>query len=257
MILNKIIKRVREKVASQKAERPLEWYQQEQLEPQSPDCFKKALIQPGIQLIAEIKRASPTAGLICSEFEPVSIASEYQQAGAAAISVLTEEDFFQGSLEILQAVRQAVAVPLLRKDFIVDPYQIYQARYFGANCILLIVSILTSEQIKNYIQLAKALQMNALVEVHQEPELEQALVSGAEIIGINNRDLTTFKVDLNTSLRLRNLIPPDKIVVSESGIKTPEQVQQLEAAGIDAILVGESLMRCPDKTAAIKSLLRR
>lgn len=255
MILYQIVQKVTERIIEQKKIIPLEWYQNQRFPHQDQNLFKQAIEQPGIQLIAEIKRASPTAGMIANDFDPIPIALDYACGGAAAISVVTEPDFFHGSLEILSKVRKYVPVPLLRKDFIIDPYQIYQARYFGANCILLIVSILSDDELKEYSQLAADLLMNALLEVHNEQELDRALPIDAAMIGINNRDLTTFRVDLNTSFRLIEKIPPDRIVVSESGIKNNREVKALEQAGFKGILVGEFLMRLKDKRYGIQSLL--
>ncbi len=254
MILDKIIAQVRVRIEEQKIKHPLEWFEYNDIPEQNLNLFKLALTRPGIQVVAEIKRASPSKGVIAEEFEPVSIAKEYVSADVAAISVLTEEDFFQGSLEILQQVRQNVSTPLLRKDFIIDPYQIYQSKFQGANCILLITSILSTLELETFRKLADDLGMDILVEIHNETELEKALTVGADIIGINNRDLTTFQVDLNTTFKLREKIPPEKIVVSESGIKNREQVIALEKIGIDAILVGEILMRSKNKRNCLRSL---
>lgn len=247
--------KVKIRIEQQKKILLLEQLQKSDYSKQKPDEFKKALSKPGIQIIAEIKKASPSAGLIDQNFDPLRIAGEYEAADVAAISVLTEEEFFQGSLEILEQVRNHVSLPLLRKDFIIDSYQVYQSKYFGANCILLIASILSEQQLKIFYELAKNLNLNALVEVHNESELKKTLSIDAEIIGINNRNLTTFKVDVETSLKLKEKIPTGKITVSESGIKNYHQVRELEQAGFDAILIGESLMRAEDKKEKIRSLL--
>jgi indole-3-glycerol phosphate synthase len=254
-MLSKIIAKVRQKIKEQRKNYPLEWYQERIVLQDNPDVFKRALSQPGIQIIAEIKKASPSAGIIARDFDAVAIAREYASADVAAISVLTEMDFFQGSLDILKNVRQNVALPLLRKDFIIDPYQIYQSKYYGADSVLLIAAILSESELVDFLQLAKSLNMNALVEIHDEFDLEKALATNAEIIGINNRDLKTFKVDVNTSLRLRQKFPAEKIVVSESGINNRSQVVALEIAGFDAILIGEMLMRADDKRKCIQTLL--
>lgn len=255
MILDNILAQVRLRIVEQKRKYPLAWLKSKKIPAQDPDLFKSALARPGIQVIAEIKRASPSAGVIVERFAPVLIAREYASADVAAISVLTEEDFFQGSLKILQQVRQQVSTPLLRKDFIIDPYQIYQSKFYGANCILLIASILSVPELETFGKLAADLGLNTLVEIHNEFELETALTAGADIIGINNRDLKTFQVDLNTTFKLREKIPPDKIVVSESGIKNREQVKALEKVGIDAVLIGETLMRSENKKDCIRSLM--
>ena len=254
-ILEQIVEKVKIKVEQQKKALPLRQLQKTKSIKQEPDRFKKAVSKTGIQIIAEIKQASPSAGKISENFDALAIAADYVSAGVAAISILTEEDFFHGSLEILQAVRALVSLPLLRKDFIVDPYQIYQAKYFAADCILLIAGILSEKELKNFSALTKKLNLNALIEIHDESELEKALAVDADIIGINNRNLRTFKVDLRTSLKLKEKIPRNKIVISESGIKDREQVKELEKAGFDAILIGESLLRADDKKEKIRLLL--
>jgi len=209
----------------------------------------------GVALIAEIKKASPSAGVIALNFDPVEIASQYAVAGAAAMSVLTDEKFFQGKLDYLRQVRETVRTPLLRKDFIIDELQVYEAVAGGADAILLIVAILDDAQLRDYRALAEHLEMAVLVEVHDETELNRALSSGAGIIGINNRDLKTFKVSLATTERLAERIPDDRIVVAESGINTRADVERVAAAGADAILVGESLMRSGNIAGKVKELL--
>ncbi len=211
-----------------------------------------------VPLIAEVKKASPSAGLIRADFNPVEIARTYADNGAAAISVLTEVKYFQGSLNHLRDIREALGdkrVPLLRKDFIFDPYQVYEARAYGADSLLLIVAILTPDKLKRLLALSRELGMECLVEVHDEAEVEVALESDARIIGINNRDLRTFKTDLSTTKRLRPLIPKDKIVVSESGIKGRNEVARLKQWGVDAVLIGESLMASSDIAARMKEFL--
>lgn len=208
-----------------------------------------------ISLIAEVKRASPSAGIIRAEFDPVAIARTYAANGAAAISVLTEEKYFQGSLDYLKKIRQAVNVPLLCKDFIHDSYQVYEARAYGADAVLLIVAMLAPVHLAELLYLSHHLGMACLVEVHNEAELGVALYSGARIIGINNRDLQTFKVDVNTTASLLPLVPADKIVVSESGIKTREDIRNLKQLGVNAVLIGEALMASNNITARMKELL--
>jgi indole-3-glycerol phosphate synthase len=210
-----------------------------------------------IALIAEIKKASPSKGLIRADFDPVQIARVYQENGASAISVLTEEKYFQGSIRTLQQVRKASCLPLLRKDFIIDEYQIYQARFHGADAVLLIVTLLSASQLKGYLEIAAELALGALVEIHSSEELPKALLSGAEIIGINNRNLKSLKVDLTTTFGLLDSIPEEKIVVSESGINTRQEVLRLKQAGVDAILIGEALMREPDIGSKLRELLGR
>ncbi|MCS7048700.1 MAG: indole-3-glycerol phosphate synthase TrpC [Verrucomicrobiae bacterium] len=209
----------------------------------------------GLALIAEVKKASPSAGVIATNFQPVAIAKEYRAAGAAALSVLTDEKFFQGRIEYLQQIRAVVKLPVLRKDFIVDELQIYESVARGADAILLIVAILDGAQLRQYLALARQLKIPALVEVHDEEELQRALDSGAELIGINNRDLRTFTVDLATTERLASRVPSDRLVVAESGIHTRADVERVQRAGVKAILVGESLMRSNDVAAKVRELL--
>ena len=220
--------------------------------------FASALRGDRIQLIAEVKKASPSMGIIRPDFNPVEIAQTYASNGASAISVLTETKYFQGSLDHLKAIRTALGnkrLPLLRKDFLCDPYQVYESRAYGADSLLIIVAILTPEKLEELLGLSHELNMSCLVEVHNEAELEIALRSGARIIGINNRDLTTFAVDLTTTERLRPLIPPDRIVVSESGIKEHSDMEKLKKWSVDAVLIGEALMLAPDIAAKMKELL--
>ncbi|MCK4325155.1 indole-3-glycerol phosphate synthase TrpC [bacterium] len=219
--------------------------------------FKEAISKPtnNINLIAEIKRASPSAGLIRKDFHPVEIAKIYQEAGAAAISILTDEKFFEGSIDFLPQVKREVSLPLLRKDFIIDEYQIYESRTYGADALLLIAGTLSEAQMTEFLSLSHDLEMDCLVEVHNEEELKKVLETPAEIIGINNRDLSTFQVDLSTTRRLRKLIPDSKIVVAESGIRSREDVQLLAEEKVDAILVGESLLRSKDTRGKIEELL--
>lgn len=199
-----------------------------------------------LALIAEVKRASPSAGLIAPDFDPVAIATRYQAAGADAISVLTDEPFFQGHLDHLRAIRDAVDLPILRKDFVLDEVQIYEAGAVGADAILLIVAALPQEELVRLLDVATLCQLDALVEVHTLAELDRALDTDARIIGINNRDLTTFKVDLAVTEILSEQVPPGVLLVSESGIRTAEDSRRLRACGADAILVGEALMRSDD-----------
>jgi len=208
-------------------------------------------------LIAEVKKASPSRGLIRADFDPAEIAAAYEQAGASAISVLTDEKYFQGRLEYLEAVHRAVSLPVLRKDFIIDAYQVYEARAAQADAILLIVAALSRERLSELMALAGELGMASLVEVHTAEELDAALEVGARIIGINNRDLRTFETKLDTTLELAHRAPADRILVSESGIFTRADVERLMAAGVDAVLIGEALMRESDPGAKVKELLGR
>jgi indole-3-glycerol phosphate synthase len=220
--------------------------------------FLAALRRPhrGIGLIAEVKKASPSAGVICADFDPVRIAKQYEAAGADCLSVLTDEKFFQGSLEYLKQIRAAVKLPLLRKDFIIDERQILEAVEWGADAILLIVAILKDAQLKHFHSLATEAGLAALVEVHDETELQRALNAGAALIGVNNRDLKTFKVDLATTERLAaSLTGKEKLLVAESGIHTRADVQRLARCGAGAVLVGESLMKHADIPAKVAELL--
>ncbi|TBX42546.1 indole-3-glycerol phosphate synthase TrpC [Lactiplantibacillus paraplantarum] len=216
--------------------------------------FETMLGQSGLQIIGEVKRASPSKGLIAAEFDYLQIAQDYVTAGIDAISVLTEPQYFQGRLTYLQAIAQTVAVPTLRKDFIVAASQIASARIAGASAVLLIVAILTPVQLQTFITLAHELNLSALVEVHTTAEIKQAVAAGARIIGINNRNLKDFSVDFATSCQLRQAVPAECYVVAESGIQTATQVQQLAAADFDGMLVGETLMRAPDKGQAVMQL---
>lgn len=209
----------------------------------------------GVALIAEVKKASPSAGIICANFDPVRIARAYEQAGASAISVLTDREFFQGKLEYLQHIRAAVSLPLLRKDFIIEELQIHEAAAYGADAVLLIAAILDDTQLREFRAIAEHLHMAALVEVHDETELDRALAAGAHLIGINNRNLATFTVSLATTEKLAAKIPEDRIVVAESGIHTRADVLHVAKAGARAILVGESLMRSGNITGKVKELL--
>jgi len=208
-----------------------------------------------VSLIAEVKKASPSKGLIRPDFDPVAIARSYESAGASAISVLTDEQHFQGRLEYLPAIRAAVNLPLLRKDFIVDAYQVYESRAAQADAILLIVAALSRGQLSEFLGLADELGMASLVEVHTAEELDAALEVGARIIGVNNRDLRTFETKLETTLELASGVPGDRVLVSESGIFTRADVERLMEAGVDAVLVGESLMREPDPGVKVRELL--
>lgn len=208
-----------------------------------------------VRLIAELKKASPSRGLIRPDFDPVIIARIYEEHGANAISCLTEEDYFQGHLSFLPSVHKAVKLPILRKDFIFDPYQIYEARVNNADAILLIAAALETNEAWDYLHLSQELGMAVLFEVHNEAELDKALAIDAPIIGINNRDLTTLKIDLETTFRLKTQIPSGKIVVGESGIGTREDVMRLQAARIDAMLVGTTLMKSKDIGTKIRELL--
>ncbi len=216
--------------------------------------FKKALTNDGIDIIAEVKKASPSKGLITEDFDYVSIAKEYEKAGASAISVLTEPYFFQGSDEYLKEIAENVKIPVLRKDFIIDEYMIYESVLLNASAILLIVAILSEEQLKEYIVLARMLGLSAIVEAHDEEEIKRAVDAGADIIGVNNRNLKDFTVDIENSIRLRRCVDEDIVFISESGIKTKEDITRLKENNVDAVLIGETLMKSHDKKAMIQEL---
>lgn len=210
-----------------------------------------------VGLIAEVKKASPSKGVIRPDFDPVEIATTYQRAGATCLSVLTDEQFFQGHADYLRNIRASVNLPILRKDFIIDELQIYEARLIGADCVLLIAAILSTEQLREFAELAASLGLDALVEVHDEEELERALAAGATLLGVNNRDLRDFSMDLGTTGRLAQKVPPGTLLVSESGIVTHDDVRAVKEAGAAAILVGETLMRDPQIAPSVDLLLGR
>jgi indole-3-glycerol phosphate synthase len=216
--------------------------------------FEQALRKPGLSFICEIKKASPSKGLIAPDFPYLQIGREYEAAGASALSILTEPYYFQGSNQYLKEVAAEVKIPILRKDFTVDSYMIDQAKTLGASAVLLICAILSDAQLAEYQTQARELGLSALVEAHDAAEVERALKIGASIIGVNNRDLRNFTVDVNNSVRLRAMVPSDIVFVSESGIKGPEDTRHLYANGTDAVLIGETLMRSEDKKAMLDSL---
>lgn len=222
---------------------------------QDPARFRRALQQPRLTVIAEVKQASPSKGLIAADFPYLAIARDYEAGGAAAISVLTEPHFFRGSDRYLEEIAGAAHVPVLRKDFVVDGYQLYQARALGAAAVLLIAAVLDDDELAAYTELARELGLGTLVEAHTAAEADRAVACGADAVGLNNRDLTTFQVDLGTSLRLRDRLPTGTAAVSESGISSRAETVRLAAAGFDAVLVGETLMRSADRRAAIGALL--
>lgn len=258
-ILNEIAARTKERIAEEKFKFPL----RELISQQNSDLakhaeekisFLEALKKPGMSYICEVKKASPSKGLIAPDFPYLDIAKEYEQAGASAISCLTEPFYFQGTDRYLQEISQAVNIPVLRKDFTVDEYMIYQAKAFGASAVLLICAILDNSQLKAFGELAQELGLDALVEAHDQWEVDRALNLGAKIVGVNNRNLHDFTVDMGNSIRLRNMAPADTVFVSESGIKTAEDIRILYENKVDAVLIGETLMRSPDKKAALGAL---
>lgn len=256
MILDEIAERTRQRIAEEKSAVPLTEMKKRALAMDANTGFplKKALGGDDISFICEVKRASPSKGMIAEDFPYLEIAKDYERAGASAISCLTEPFWFKGKDEYLTEISHAVNIPVLRKDFTVDEYMIYQAKTLGASAVLLICSILSREQLAEYIGIAHGLGLSALVEAHDEDEVRTALSVGAEIIGVNNRDLKTFTVDIHNSARLRKLVPPEVLFVSESGIRTAADVAALRENGTNAVLIGETLMRSPDKKAALAEL---
>lgn len=253
-ILEEIAEKTRERIRKEKRQFPLDQLKTlAEKAPQQP-FFLEALKKPGMSYICEVKKASPSKGLIAPEFPYLEIAKEYEAAGASAISCLTEPFYFMGSDTYLREITEIVDIPVLRKDFTVDKYMIYQAKAFGAAAVLLICAILNDQELLEYRELAETLGMDALVEAHDENEVARALKTGAKIVGVNNRDLKTFKVDMNNSIRLRNLAPDNVVFVSESGIKNAGDIAILERNRVGAVLIGETLMRSPDKKAALENL---
>ena len=258
MILDHIVARKKERLTGLKKKSIQAQLEKAAISASKPRDFAAALEYGGKPaVIAEIKKASPSAGEIRSNFEVVEIAASYERAGAAAISVITEEDFFQGKPQYLEEARRAVSVPILCKDFIFDPVQILAARAIGADGVLLIAAILEQGSLIELLAMARSFGMACLVEVHDEEEMVRVLETNARIIGINNRDLRTFQVSLDTTLRLRPSVPSDRLVVSESGIQQQEDLQSLAAVGVDAVLVGTSLMRAEDPGQKLRELLGR
>jgi indole-3-glycerol phosphate synthase len=256
MILDKIIAHKKLEVEEQKRFQPLDGIKRKLINAGEVRNFRSAISHPGrVNLIAEIKKASPSKGIIREDFNPSAIAKIYEQSGASAISVLTDNEFFKGDLSYLNVVRSVtLALPILRKDFIIDEYQVYQSRLAGADAILLIASVLDQPILINLLSIAKSIGLDCLVEVHTEEELEKVLNTDACIIGINNRDLNTFQTNIQTTAKLRQLIPDDKIVVSESGISSKDDVKFLQKCGVQAMLIGESLMTSNDIALKIKQL---
>ena len=219
------------------------------------DAIMSRVSKKETAIIAEIKKASPSKGLIREDFEPIKISKEYEEGGATCLSILTDEPFFQGKLEYLDSVRSSCELPILRKDFMIDLYQIYETKAYGGDCILLIVAALDIIQLKDFSQLARELNLDILIEVHSENELNEALSINSKLIGINNRDLTTFEVDKNLAIKLARQIPKDVIVVSESGISSREDILSSKEQGIHSFLIGESFMRKPNPGKALKDIL--
>lgn len=256
-ILDQLADHARERTEQAKRKTPLAEIKRQALSlPKGDFAFENALKKPGISFICECKKASPSKGLIAPDFPYLQIAKDYEAAGADCISVLTEPKWFLGSDQYLKEIAGSVSIPCLRKDFTVDEYMIYEAKLLGASAVLLICSILNGEQIKEYIGICDELGLSALVETHDESEVQTALRAGARIIGVNNRNLKDFSVDTDNSRKLRELIPHDVLFVSESGVRGAGDVTKLREIGADAVLVGETLMRAPDKKEKLDELRR-
>jgi indole-3-glycerol phosphate synthase len=254
-ILDKIVAKTRQTIEASKARTPAAELERRIARAAPPRDFRAALDRPGsVQVLAEVKKASPSAGVLRADFDPVAIARIYEAHGAAAISVLTDEPFFQGKLAYLEAIREAVKLPLLRKDFILDRYQLLEARASGADAVLLIAECLDAATLPRLLREARELGLQALVELYDAENLPRVVDSGAGVIGINNRDLRTFVTRLEHTLDLGAKLPPDRCLVSESGIRTNADVQRLQAAGVRAVLVGESLIRAADIGAQLDAL---
>jgi indole-3-glycerol phosphate synthase len=258
MILDQIVQNTRIELEARKLDISLEKIRNMAVDQPRPRDLAAALTGNRVQIIAEIKKASPSRGVICQDFDPLEIALAYARNGAAAISVLTEYKYFQGHLGYLSRINTYMGEnrpPLLRKDFIFEPFQIYESRAFGADALLLIAAVLEQDELEGLLELSHSLHMQCLVEVHNKDEVDMVIKSGARIIGINNRDLNTFAVDIATTSRLRPLIPLDRIVVSESGIKTRGDMEKLKSWGVNAALIGESLMDSGNIPAKMRELL--
>jgi indole-3-glycerol phosphate synthase len=255
LILDQIVRDKKYELEARKKELPFDLLKEKIKDALPARDFKAALLSKEINLITEIKKASPSGGIIREDFNPIEIANIYQNEGASAISVLTERKYFEGNLDYLRKVKAEISIPVLRKDFIFDPYQICESKVYGADAVLLIAAILKLNDLKKLLSLTYELGMDALVEVHTRDELQKALDADADIVGINNRNLDTLEIDLKTTEELAKLIPSDKIIVSESGIKTREDIERLKKAGARAFLVGESLMRSQDIGAKMRELM--
>lgn len=256
MILDEIAQKTRERIWELKKAKPLEQVRAEALALPAPDDFpfEKALGGEDISFICEVKKASPSKGIIAKDFPYLDIAKDYESAGASAISCLTEPFYFKGSDEYLREIAAEVKIPVLRKDFTIDEYMIYEAKLLGASAVLLICALLDAVTLKHYLGIAHSLGLSALTEAHDEAEVCMAVEAGARIIGVNNRDLKTFTVDINNSARLRKLVPGHILFVSESGIRTAQDIERLRENGTDAVLVGETLMRSPNKKEQLDTL---
>ncbi len=259
MILDDLAAATRARVERKKAQIPLETVKEQALNLAAKEGtftfpFEQAIAKEGISFICEVKKASPSKGIIAEDFPYLEIAREYEQAGADCISVLTETDYFKGEDRFLREINDAVQIPTIRKDFIIDEYMIYEAKLLGASCVLLIAALLDTETIRQYKAICDQLGLSALVEAHDEAETASALAAGARMVGVNNRNLKDFTVDIHNSIRLRERIPRNVLFVAESGIKTAEDIAELVSAGVNGVLIGETLMRSPDKARMLDEL---
>ena len=256
MILDDIVEYKKGELKNTRELIPLVELQHKLKDMQSPlDFYSIAIADSSPKIISEIKKASPSKGIICENFDPIKIAKSYEVNGASAISILTDEKFFQGSLDYLSQIRTVVNIPLLRKDFTIDPYQIYEARAHGADIVLLIAAILDKDQIKEYLEIVDSLNMNAIVEIHNHEELDKVIDTGCKIIGINNRNLKTFEVDLSTTVELIKYIPEDILVISESGISDLDDIRMLRKLGVNTFLIGESFMKSGDPGGTLQKYI--
>lgn len=259
MILDDLAAATRARVEKKKNEVPYAEVKKQALELAKKDAwfdfpFEKAMQKDEICFICEVKKASPSKGIIAQDFPYLEIARDYERAGADCISVLTETDYFKGEDRFLKEINDAVSIPTIRKDFIIDPYMIYEAKCLGASCVLLIAALLDTDTIREYKAVCDTLGLSALVEAHDASELKSAIKAGARMIGVNNRDLKTFTVDINNSIRLRKLVPKEILFVAESGISTADDIDTLRQAGVNGVLIGETLMRSSDKKAMLDKL---
>jgi indole-3-glycerol phosphate synthase len=253
-----IVENKKQEVAASKQRLPERLLCEKALIPRKRRPFLQKLTQPGrtgVNIIAEIKRASPSKGVICPDLNPVTYAVEYESGGAAALSVLTDQSHFKGSIDDLKSARESTTLPVLRKDFLISSYQIFESAVMGADALLLITRILDTKQLKDYLDICNELQMDALVEIHSEKDLEKATLAGAGLIGINNRNLRSFETDIQTSIRMKSLLEPDQVAVAASGIRSREEIEKLRNSGIWNFLIGESLVRAENPRDFLKSLL--
>ena len=255
MILTKLADSTRNRVEREKKQIQLEMVKKQALAMKKGDfSFEKVIAEGDISFICEVKRASPSKGMLVEEFPYVQIAKDYEEAGASCISVLTEPDYFKGDKQYLKEISENVTVPLIRKDFIIDEYMIYDAKIHGASCVLLICSLLDKETMEKYLEICDNLGMSALVEAHDEEEIQKAVEAGARMIGVNNRDLKTFTVDIRNSERLRKLVPDNILFIAESGIKTNADINRLRKAKVNGVLIGETFMKAENKKEMLQKL---